>query len=71
MLAIRSTGNASLYFDNAMILPTDEVVDAPVNDGDNGSDFNIVPIIVIASVIILLIAGAVVAIIIIVKKKKA
>ena len=69
-LAIRSTGNASLYFDNAMILPTDEVVDAPVNDGDNGSDFNIVPIIVIASVIILLIAGAVVAIII-VKKKKA
>ena len=72
-IAIRTSGDASLFFDDAMILPTDEEVDVPStnNDADKDSGFNIVPIIIIAAaVVILLIAGAVVAIII-VKKKKA
>ena len=66
-LAIRTTGNASLYFDDVMMIPTDEKVDMPVENGT----FNIVPIIIIATiVVIVLIAGAIVAIIVI-KKKKA
>jgi hypothetical protein len=71
-IAIRTSGDASLFFDDAMILPTDEKVDVPsTNNNDNGNDFNIVPIIIIAAVVVLLlIAGAIVAIIII-KKKKA
>ena len=71
-IAIRTSGDASLFFDDAMILPTDEKVDVP-STNNNGTDngFNIVPIIIIAAVvIILLIVGAIVAIIII-KKKKA
>ena len=71
-VAIRTSGDASLFFDDAMIIPTDEQVDVPsTNNNSNDNDFNIVPIIIIAAVVVfLLIAGAVVAIII-VKKKKA
>ncbi len=66
-LAIRTTGNASLYFDDAMMIPTDEKVDMPSVD----EPFDIVPIIIVAAIVIfVLIAGAVIAIIII-KKKKA
>ncbi len=65
-LAIRSSGNASLYFDDVMMIPTDEKVDMPIKK----EPFNFVPIVIIAVVIIVLIVGAIVAIIII-KKKKA
>ncbi|MBQ3057485.1 MAG: InlB B-repeat-containing protein [Clostridia bacterium] len=71
-VAIRTSGDASLFFDDVMIIPTDEQVDVPsTNNNDNGTDFNIVPIIIIAAVVVLLLIAGVVVAIIIVKKKKA
>ncbi len=63
---IRTTGNASLYFDDAMMIPTDEKVDMPTVK----EPFNFVPVVIIAVVVIVLIAGAIIGIIVI-KKKKA
>ena len=65
-LAIRTSGNASLYFDDAMMIPTDEKVDMPTVK----EPFNFVPVVIIAVVVIVLIAGAIIGIIVI-KKKKA
>ena len=65
-LAIRTSGNASLFFDDAMMIPTDEKVDMPIEK----EPFNFVPVVIIAAVVIVLIAGAIIGIIVI-KKKKA
>ena len=65
-LAIRTSGNASLFFDDAMMIPTDEKVDMPIEK----ESFNFVPVVIIAVVVIVLIAGAIIGIIVI-KKKKA
>lgn len=70
-LAIRTTGDASLYFDNAMILPTDEKVDAPVEQKEEKTEeFPWMLVIIIAAAVIVLIAAAIV-VIIIVKRRKA
>lgn len=66
-LAIRSTGNTSLYFDDVMILPTDEKVDIPAEK----EPLNYVPIIIIAAVVLVVLILGVIIAIIIVKKKKA
>lgn len=66
-VAIRTSGNASLYFEDVMMIPTDEKVDVPVETHETSNSLTIILIVVGA---IVLIAGAI-AVIIVIKKKKA
>lgn len=65
-LAIRTSGNASVFFEDFMILPTDEDI-AP---GANSNAFGGYTLYIIIGLAVLVIAGAAVATVIIIKKRK-